>query len=65
MENKYFVLFLQHEWNGHAGKEHEDYLAGVFSSYAKASVEGRELTTSAPDFYHSFYIVSCDLDKII
>ena len=65
MEKKYFVLFLRHEWDGCEGKEHTDYLAGVFSSHAKASAEGRRLIAAGLDFYHRFYVVSCDLNKTI
>lgn len=62
---KYYVLFLRHEWDGHEGKEYQDFLAGVFSSHAKASAEGLKLITSESDFYCRFYVVSCDLDKTI
>ena len=65
MENKYFVLFLRHEWDGYEGKEHKDFLAGVFSSHARASAEGRRLISSGRDFYCRFYVVPCDLDKTI
>jgi len=65
MEKKYFVLFLRHEWNGLEGKEYKDFLAGVFSSHARASAEGRRLIASGRCFYHRFYVVSCDLDKTI
>lgn len=65
MENKYFVLFLRHEWDRYDGKEYQDYLAGVFSSHARASAEGRRLIDSEPDFYCRFYVVPCDLDKTI
>lgn len=64
MENKYFVLFLRHEWDGYEGKEYKDFLAGVFSSHARASAEGRRLTAN-DDFYCRFYVVPCDLDKTI
>jgi hypothetical protein len=64
MEKKYFVLFLRHEWEGYFGKQYKDFLAGVFSSHAKASAEGRRLTINE-DFYCRFYVVSCDLDKTI
>lgn len=65
MENKCFVLFLRHEWDGYEGKEHKDFLAGVFSSHARASAEGRRLISSGRDFYCRFYVVPCDLDKTI
>ena len=65
MKEKYFVLFLRHEWDGYNGKEYKDFLAGVFSSHAKASAEGRKLIAIAPDFYCRFYVTPCDLDKTI
>ena len=64
MENKCFVLFLRHEWDGYEGKEYKDFLAGVFSSHARASAEGRKLVTDY-DLYCRFYVVTCDLDKTI
>ena len=65
MNKKYFVLFLRHEWDGYEGKEYKDFLAGVFSSHAKASAEGRKFITSESNFYCRFYVVPCDLDKTI
>ena len=65
MTNKCFVLFLRHEWDGHERKEYQDYLAGVFSSHAKASSEGHRLIALESNFYCGFYVVSCDLDKTI
>lgn len=65
MEKKYFVLFLRHEWDGYSGTEYKDFFAGVFSSHAKASTEGRKLITAEPDFYCRFYVTPCDLNKTI
>ena len=62
---KLYVLFLRHEWNGFSGTQYTDFLAGVFSSHAKASAEGRNLIALNPDFYCCFYVAPCDLDKTI
>ncbi len=64
MKNKCFVLFLRHEWDGYEGKEYRDFLAGVFSSHARASKEGRRWMANN-NFYCRFYVVPCDLDKTI
>lgn len=61
MREKYFVLFLRHKWEYDA----TDYLAGVFSSHERASFEGHRLIIAEPDFYSSFYVTPCDLDKTI